>query len=551
MSTHSPVKWQLDEILLRNTNVYLNGWMIISGNDLTSLVLQLIDQKSTVIGEVALLISMPRPDVRQAFPSFLEAFNSGFVGIGSWPRKPQQGDGLILKGLLESGDAFALKISPDRWEWMLSPSSWQQKSAALSQWKNYAIRAWRLFRSGNVQSLSEKIFRQLRDRPKRQIGRKLRDEIFQTLGARLEGEFYLIVDHRLGGGANSYSDSLVRSWLDQGATVLQLSYHIASLEAILVVQVGQVKEVFALGDLLNLPDVLADIPLTSIYYNNAVSFADAEYLSGVLLRLKAHHHARLVILLHDYFLICPSHFLLNFEGRFCGIPDLATCRQCLRKNPYGFTSLYQGDVASWRKAWGPTLHEADEIVAFSASSIELFRNAYQSWSDGQDWLQNRSISLVPHSISALQLKPLIIDKPANLVIGIVGQIGYHKGARVVQELAQLIERDGGGERIVIIGTLELRVNPNIVHQTGLYQRQQLPETIKKSGANIMLFPSVWPETFSYVTQELIELDLPLACMNLGAPAERVSTYSKGLVLQSTDPKRILKELRAFFSICYT
>jgi glycosyltransferase involved in cell wall biosynthesis len=38
---------------------------------------------------------------------------------------------------------------------------------------------------------------------------------------------------------------------------------------------------------------------------------------------------------------------------------------------------------------------------------------------------------------------------------------------------------------------------------------------------LCLLPSIWPETFSYVTQELMSLGVPLVCFDLGAPAECV------------------------------
>ena len=104
----------------------------------------------------------------------------------------------------------------------------------------------------------------------------------------------------------------------------------------------------------------------------------------------------------------------------------------------------------------------------------------------------------------------------------------------------------GEERIAVIGSLECAVNSRIVSQTGHYQPQQLRQLIVESGANIMLMPSIWPETFSYVTEELIQLDLPIACFDLGAPAERVRLYRKGCILTSMDPASIQRELNGFF-----
>jgi hypothetical protein len=90
----------------------------------------------------------------------------------------------------------------------------------------------------------------------------------------------------------------------------------------------------------------------------------------------------------------------------------------------------------------------------------------------------------------------------------------------------------------------------VVRQTGHYQPQELRKLIVNSGANIMLMPSIWPETFSYVTEELIQLDLPLACFDLGAPGERVMRYPKGHLLTSMDAATVLRELRSFYNNTY-
>ena len=49
-----------------------------------------------------------------------------------------------------------------------------------------------------------------------------------------------------------------------------------------------------------------------------------------------------------------------------------------------------------------------------------------------------------------------------------------------------------------------------------------------------LIPSIWPETFSYTTSEIMSMDMPIAVFNLGAPVERVQEYSKGLILGDPD-----------------
>ena len=63
--------------------------------------------------------------------------------------------------------------------------------------------------------------------------------------------------------------------------------------------------------------------------------------------------------------------------------------------------------------------------------------------------------------------------------------------------------------------------------------------------DIILIPSICPETFSYTISEAMEMGLPVACFNIGAQAERVSKYSKGLVLNKIDARKTIDEIVCF------
>ena len=60
--------------------------------------------------------------------------------------------------------------------------------------------------------------------------------------------------------------------------------------------------------------------------------------------------------------------------------------------------------------------------------------------------------------------------------------------------------------------------------------------------DIILVPSICPETFSYTTEEAIKMGLPIAVFDIGAPAERVKSYGKGIILRNQCPEYILREI---------
>ncbi len=543
-------RWSIDQLAINQYGVFVFGWFFVPGHQIKRLFLVLKSVSGTAIARVVLDASRPRHDVAGAFPEQPEALESGFLGAGSLPRPLQADDQLSLSALLSTGEEISVEIPPSMWQVQLTPSMREQRTSAYRVWRYYLNQAVNLLVNGKFMLLREKLVRQLTNLPLKSLSPSGAVGYLKRIKASAKGDIYFIIDHQLGGGANSYRQQQVRQWTENGGTVLILTYNLAKLQPVLTVETADQQERFSLDADSDLLAVLKTVPLSLITYNTGVSFVGADRIPSLLLALKGHSQAKLRILIHDYFTVCPSHFLLNSEGKFCGIPDLNTCRECLPNTPHGFASLFQGDVATWRQLWGPLLQQADEIVAFSQSSADLLRKAYESWLDGDNWLQGRSIDIRPHKIDYLNSVPIEIRQPQELVIGIVGRLSFHKGSKVVQELSRYIEAQGSHERIVIIGDLDERVNPDIVSQTGPYQRENLAEEIQKSGANVMLFPSICPETFSYVTNEIIHLGMPLACFDYGAPAERLHNYEKGLVLGSEDPGSVLNGLRYLFRKFY-
>ena len=110
------------------------------------------------------------------------------------------------------------------------------------------------------------------------------------------------------------------------------------------------------------------------------------------------------------------------------------------------------------------------------------------------------------------------------MIGIIGSISVQKGAQVVKEMLARIDRDHPDVRVVVIGTLDIPVKSPRLEVTGTYRHEDLPDLIEAQRINLFFFPSICPETFSYVTEEMIRMDLPIVAFDLGAPGERLRGY---------------------------
>ena len=184
------------------------------------------------------------------------------------------------------------------------------------------------------------------------------------------------------------------------------------------------------------------------------------------------------------------------------------------------------------------IDSAERVLCFSEASRTLLRRAYPS-------LKDTVVEVQPHTLARVPVRATPDPARTTLRIGVVGHISRPKGAAMVSEIADEIARRGLAVEIVVIGSLETEAPGDVVTVIGPYSPPELPGLIERSGANLFLFPSIVPETFSFVTQELIQLGVPLLCFDLGAQAEKVRAYSRGRVVPVMGAPAMLDDLLDF------
>jgi glycosyltransferase involved in cell wall biosynthesis len=112
-----------------------------------------------------------------------------------------------------------------------------------------------------------------------------------------------------------------------------------------------------------------------------------------------------------------------------------------------------------------------------------------------------------------------------LRIGLLGEIGLHKGLGVLIDCARQVVLDRLPLEFVVIGEASPEWRPTL-HQLGVkisgrYQASDLPRLVAEYTPHLLWFPAQCPETFSYTLSEALRLKLPLVVSDLGALPERV------------------------------
>ena len=324
------------------------------------------------------------------------------------------------------------------------------------------------------------------------------------------GPVPVYIAHDMGGGAEHYLERRISEDLDDrfAAVVLRTGgahrwkIEVHSPEGVVA---GEIE------DMGLLKNMMALLSARQVVYSCAVGDRDPAGLPTVLLDLSEGRAHSLDILIHDFFPVSPSYTLLDNDGVFRGVPAADSTDKAHRiKRPDGtMVSLHD-----WRVAWGRALAAADHVTVFSDNSAGLMLEAYPDIKPQLRVMPHRLLHDVPQT-------PRGQGAGGLPVIGVLGNIGIQKGAKVLQELSVYLAKTGRA-RLVVLGNLDVifkLASPGVVH--GSYRLEDVPGLVGKYGITDWLMPSIWPETFSYAVHEVIATGLPVWSFDLGAQGDAV------------------------------
>jgi glycosyltransferase involved in cell wall biosynthesis len=518
--------FSFDSIYQRGDRIFGWGWLFSP-----ACVVQHVDLMATyedgVTERITLFYGSTRADVAAAFPDASRAASSGFLLVARLRHGVALRSG-CLRAIFDDG-SFDEVVLPG------FPEAYVAKSSARAHWTlriKKALGEWRHAEFRGSIGFAKRIVNGWRER--------LRSLSLAGAVKRTRG-WHVVFDHALGGGANRYRAKFVDDLIAGGTPAAVVTPHMATLTYAL-------DQRGAFGASMRTHssegDVLADLSardIACVTVNNLVSYDDPEAVIAWILKRKA-EGVKVRVMLHDFYFVCPSFTLLDEGRKYCGVPVLDRCKSCLLDNDAVFLSFIRNrDQVRWRQVWWSMLEAADEVVAFSDSTVDIARRAYPA-------LDQCHIKIVPHTVDYLEDHALSPDFGGPLVIGVVGHISFPKGAKIIGEMAEIIEKEGLDARIVVVGSIEGVRESSSLKQTGHYNAGDLASILEREKVTVGFLPSVIPETFSYVTSELIHMQLPMAVFDLGAPAERVRKYALGRVVPKIDARVALQEIVDFHHV---
>ncbi len=227
------------------------------------------------------------------------------------------------------------------------------------------------------------------------------------------------------------------------------------------------------------------------------------------------------VILHDYYALCPRVNMVTGDGRFCDAAPLTVCAKCTAADGSDVEGL---DVALWRPRFASFLGGATNITVPSEETARRMA----------PFLPSKPVSVwEPEDDAAVPAERLpVLARDEPLRVACIGALSVPKGAHVLQALAsEALSRREPFEFTVIGDCSNGKALRELgVRVTGFYRAEDVDRLIRQAEPHVVLLPSVWPETWSFVLTVALRHGLPVVVFDLGAPAERLRRLARGYLL---------------------
>ncbi len=227
---------------------------------------------------------------------------------------------------------------------------------------------------------------------------------------------------------------------------------------------------------------------------------------------------RMTFFFHDFFSCCPSLYLQDPDAKFC---DFLDCCHCIKANP---CSIFKcDDISIWRWIWSALFSRCTTIRFFSENSLRLASRVY-SFDKG-------TAVVAPHEMLVKFKSAYSGPKDADHIsLAFVGAWTREKGNAQICRLARILNERMPDAKIHVHGVKYAEIPPyDNLEYHGRYDIEELPALLTAEGVHAVVLASIVPETFSFVTQECMEMGIPIIAFPIGASGDRVAAYDKGYV----------------------
>jgi glycosyltransferase involved in cell wall biosynthesis len=235
-----------------------------------------------------------------------------------------------------------------------------------------------------------------------------------------------------------------------------------------------------------------------------------------------------LITAHDGWWISDHQFLVD-EDDFLRVPS----SDMYASDPN--SEIPTVESVSRRRRLSALLGDAERVLAVSDSFARIYSDA---------GVEN--VLSVPNGVSRIKRLPRRNRSDGRVALGHIGGRGAHKGGRFVEAV---LRRNSFQNLHLTIVDLELEASDRIettwgdtpVAIVGPYPSDQVAELY--ASLDVLLAPSIWPESFGLVTREALSAGLWVVASDRGAVGEDVLHGENGFIVDVSDDKAFCQALQ--------
>jgi hypothetical protein len=258
-------------------------------------------------------------------------------------------------------------------------------------------------------------------------------------------------------------------------------------------------------DLIFLSEILQFTKISSVHIHHFISFSPKifNFIEGL--------NVKKIITIHDYFWLNGNATLGNKDKNltYDEYYNLNTkdTEWHIRDKGYDYKKIHN------------FIYNADLVIFPSFDTL----NRYLSFLKIKNFVKVSHLEINRN----VNKRPIKFKKKKRYLIGVLGGVSKEKGADFLEKLAVFAYKSELKFTYSIIGHSYRKLKN--ISNSGHYESKYLPELIKQSGVDIILFPAKWPETYSYTLSYALNSGLPIIAPNLGAFPERLSGRKNTLI----------------------
>ena len=334
----------------------------------------------------------------------------------------------------------------------------------------------------------------------------------------------LIISHTLQGGSNLYLKNL---YFSTKKSFIEISlFKNGNCYIQIVNSENNTKYYTSYKELFKL---LKKTKIINTTINSIIDFNSPQEFVIFLKRIKHLTNSSIHYILHDYFPICPTYHLLNYKDEYCEIPPQKKCNNCLHKLKKNKLIFYKTkNIQFWRKTFETIFDQVDQVNYFNESVYQIISRIFKN---------NILIKMKKVNINEDHLKLISYNiskkskKNTFLSVASIGTLTPIKGFHKINDILLYLNNHKIKKiKYHLIGKNTLPFKTNNINIIGEYKHDKLGQIINRLNIDVIFFSSIVPETHSYVLSEIMKLNLPILCYNLGAQANRLKKYKKATLI---------------------